>query len=253
METPLTVFDQALAEVYAALPEQLAQELVEEAEAKSPLAHLDINATTQQFAAELLLLRQRCRNGMENILEKLKTTPELATKGKALDEFLHTTFQAVLTPSTFTRTVLRLVAGETWAEALKIPPESIDLMYQGAKSLFEEGLYEQASLCFTFLSWFDSRQYEFWMALGHCQFHTDSYLAAIRSYGVASVCLPTESMPFLYSASCFEAMGDIEQATLYLQEGMSREKAAATPNQSLIASIEKKMDETKKGFISPIS
>lgn len=253
MEAPLTAFDQALKEVYEALPNILAKEMEEETEMQSPLAHFDRKATAKHFASELLHLRQRCRNGLENILERLKNNPASSEKGHILEQYLFKTFTSVLTPATFTRVVLRIVSGETWAEALKIPTESIELMYQGGKAIFEDGLYEQAAQCFTFLSWFDSRQYEFWMALGHCQFHSDNYSAAVRSYGVAAHCCPTESLSFLYSASCFEAMGDIEQASIYLKEGLTIERSKTTVDYSLINSIEQKLEEYQRGPVSPIS
>ena len=253
MVASLNDFDQALEEIYAALPDVLSREIAEEVQVQSPLAHPDRQAIARSFASELMSLRQRCRNGLEHILEKLKSNPETSDKGLALEKYMYMTFQSVRNPTTFTKVLLRIITGEAWAEALKVTAQSIELLYNGAKAIFEEGRFEEATLCFIFLSWFDSRQFDFWMALGHCQFHTDNYPAAIRSYGVASYCLPTESWPFVYSASCFEAMGDVEQASIYLKEGLLLERKKATADHSLIISIEQKLDECQRGPVSPIS
>lgn len=257
METPLHALDRAFEELYTSLPEILGHAFVEEmgAEGTFPLLQQSQQRVVHELGIEISTLRKRCQNGLKLILQELHSMdePEVKNALPILEHDLSSKLHGIISSPSFTQIVLRVVSGETWRESLRLPKECIDLLYKGAKAIFENGRFQDATDCFAFLSWFDARQYDFWMALGHCQFHCANHEAAISSYGVASHCLPEESWPHIYSATCFEALGNFEQASRCLKDGLGLEKNKAPLDQELLQALERKMDQYRQGFVAPIS
>ena len=257
MEAPLSALDQAFEELYTSLPEILGQAFVNEAGGGEafPLLEQSQHRIVHELEKEISTLRQRCRIGLKLILEQLRsiTNPEISSAIPQLELDLSTKFHGVISSPIFTQIVLRVVSGETWRESLRLPRDSLDLLYKGARAIFEDGRFQEAVDCFAFLAWFDSRQYDFWMALGHSQFHCANHAGAISSYGVASHCLPEESWPHIYSATCFEAIGDYEQASRYMKEGLGLEKNKSASDPGLILAVERKIELYRQGSVTPIS
>jgi tetratricopeptide (TPR) repeat protein len=257
MNASLHSLDRAFDELYNTLPEILGEAFIEEKGPKGslPLLQQSQKKLTNELGIEISTLRQRCRNGLQCILQQLEsmTEPEIIIAIPRLKDELCSTFDSLLSPPTFTQIVLRVVSGETWREALRLPRDTLDLLYTGARAVFEDGRFQEAINCFAFLSWFDARQYDFWMALGHSQFHCALHDNAISSYGVAAICLPEESWPHIYSATCYEALGDFEQASRCLQQGLGLEKNKAASDRGLAHTIERKIEQYRQGTVNPIS
>jgi tetratricopeptide (TPR) repeat protein len=220
-----------------------------------PLLQQSQQRLVHELGIEISTLRQRCRHGLTLILHQLHSMndSEITNALPKLEQDLSSKFHGIVASRTFTQTILRVVSGETWRESLRFPKDTIDLLYKGARAIFEDGRFQEATDCFTFLSWFDARQYEFWMALGHSQFHCANHEGAISAYGVASHCLPEESWPHIYSATCFEAIGDFEQASRCIKEGLGLEKNKFASDQGLIVALERKIDQYRQGSVTPIS
>jgi tetratricopeptide (TPR) repeat protein len=257
MEAPLQSLDQAFEELYTSLPDILGQAFVEEMRAKEsfPLLQQGQQRLAHELSIEISSLRQRCRNGLRLILQELHTMNDtkISSAVPHLEHNLSSKFHTIISSKDFTQIVLRIVSGETWRESLRLPRDTIDLLYTGAKAIFEDGRFQEATDCFAFLSWFDARQYDFWMALGHSQFHCAHHEGAISSYGVASHCLPEESWPHIYSATCFEALGDFEQASQCMKEGIGLERKKPSSDRELILALERKIDQYRQGSVTPIS
>lgn len=257
MESPLNALDRAFEELYSSLPELLGQAYVREMGEKESLSllHQSQQRVVHELGIEISTLRRRCRNGLQLILESLHSQPEseTCTAATQLEKELSDKFQGVISSPTFTQIVLRVVSGETWRESLRLPRESLDLLYKGARAVFEEGRFQDATDCFAFLAWFDARQYDFWLALGHSQFHCANHEGAISSYGVAAHCLPSESWPHIYSATCFEAIGDVEQAARCMKTALRLEKDRRAPDKELILALEHKSEQYRQGTAMPIS
>jgi tetratricopeptide (TPR) repeat protein len=257
MEGPVQSFDLAFDEICSALPGILGHAATEEQAVNAPFSPLKPNQSQilHDVELEITTLRQRCRNGLALILQELRTRQDAATKERThqLEEDLSKAFDSVHSSPIFTQVVLNVVSGQTWREAFRLPRDIIDLLYSGAKTMFEDGRFTEAMDCFAFLAWFDARQYDFWMALGHTQFHTAQYNAAISSYGIALQCLPDESWPDIYAAACFEAIGDLEQASRCITTALTREKMKAEPDQGLVRALEEKIDKYRQRSATPIS
>lgn len=257
MNAPLHALDRAFEELYTALPDILGQAFTEGKgpEGSFPLLQQSQKKLAHELGIEISSLRQRCRNGLKLILQQLESMKEkeIVTSLPHVKKELAEKFDSVLASPSFTQIVLRVVSGETWREALRLPRETLDLLYKGAKTVFEDGRFQEAINCFAFLSWFDARQYDFWMALGHSQFHCALHDNAISSYGVAAICLPDESWPYIYSATCYEALGDFEQASRCLRQGLGLEKNKSASDRGLVLAIEKKIEQYQRGNGTPIA
>ena len=257
MAGPLHALDQAFEELYNSLPELLGHAFVEEQsqEKSLPLLAQGEQRLTHELGVEIASLRHRCRNGLHEILKQLKSSkePEILGAVPVLEGELSKRLYGLLSSPTFTQIILRVVSGESWREALRFPKDSLDVLYKGAKMVFEDGRFIEATDCFSFLSWFDARQYDFWMALGHSQFHTANHSAAISSYGIASYCFPSDSWPHIYSATCFEALGDFDQAVRSMTEGLDVERKKESPDRDLMVALEHKIEQYRQKVATPIS
>jgi tetratricopeptide (TPR) repeat protein len=257
MEGPIQSFNLAFDEICSALPGILEKTATEEQAVNAPFSPVkpDPAHVLHDIELEIATLRQRCRKGLTLILQELHSRQDATTRERTrrLEVELTKAFDSVHSAPTFTQIILKVVSGETWREALRLPRDIIDLLYLGAKALFENGQYSEAMDSFAFLAWFDARQYEFWMALGHAQFHTAHYNAAISSYGIALQCLPEESWPDVYSAACFEALGDFEQASRCILAALNQEKKKAEPDHGLIMALDEKLNKYRQRSATPIS
>jgi tetratricopeptide (TPR) repeat protein len=258
VKEPIQSFDLAFDEICSVLPGILSQAATEEQAANAPFSPLvgpHQSHVLHDIELEIATLRQRCRNGLSLILNELSThkDPSKREQTPRLKEDLSKAFDSVHSSPTFTQIVLNVVSGQTWREALRLSRDTIDLLYVGAKVMFEDGRFTEAMDSFAFLAWFDARQYDFWMALGHTQFHTALYNGAISSYGIALQCLPEESWPEIYSAACFEALGDLEQAARCITTALTRERKKAGSDQGLIRALEEKLEKYRRRPVTPIS
>ena len=244
MEGPIRSFDMAFDEVCKALPEIFGQVAADEQAVNPPFVRAKAAQphAVNDIEFEIAALRKRCRNGLSLILRRLHShrDPAIQERAQQLEKELANAFDRIHTPAFFTQAILKVVSGQTWREAFRLPRETVDLLYIGAKGLFDEGLFSEAMDSFAFLAWFEARQYDFWIALGHSQFHSAQYSAAIGSYSIAFECLPEESWPDIYSAACFEALGDIKAARLSIATALTREKKKPKPNQELIRALEER-------------
>jgi len=239
-----TALEKAFEEIYSSLPELLCSDI----EKPSPFP-TNKKVVARELEEKIFSLRQKCQDGLQHILDQIgHKEPE---KAQEISQLLHEKFDSILTHSMFTFVVLKVVSGQSWREAFSISTDLVDTLYESAKTIFEEGLFQEAASCFTFLSWFDSKEYSFWMALGHSHFHSAEHLLAIKAYVIASQTCPEEAWPHLYSALCFEALGNPEEAAISIQEGI--EKAKQHGDKKLILDLQQKLKSYKKEPVEPIS
>lgn len=246
MEDPSLALEKSFEEIYSALPFLIGEAFSEE---RSPSLQLNPYVAGHDISVDIQTFRKKCSDGLIIILRKLQEEDHL----QGVEKELLKAFSSLCDPSKFTMVVLKVVSGKSWREAMKIADETLERLYLGAKSIFEEGFFEQAELSFTFLAWFDSKKYESWLALGHTLYHTSSYERAIHSYRAAMFCAPEESWPHVFMASCFAAVDDNEEAVRSIKEGILLEHRKTNPDQKLIDSLEKKRDEYTRGSSVPIS
>jgi len=241
MIAAVELFDRAFQEVYHVLPDLLCD----------PEAISSKEKVLCDFSEELEQLQHKCRQGISIIFSEEEQLGISQDQMIAAKEEWKKVFSSVPLSPIFTKLILKIFGGASWREALSVSKETLDVLYMGAKAVFEAGRFEEAISCFTFLCWFDSKQYDFWLGLAHSQFRHSDYQSAVSSYGVASGCVPEESWPHIYAAASFEALGDLEQASISLRDGIAAEKAKQEPDALLLQSLSHKLDEYQRGFPAP--
>jgi len=235
---------QAFEEIHNSLPELLCSG----PEKPTPFPK-NKKAMIHERKEELLALRLRCQEGLQLIIESMTATDQ--TQATALSQILHEKFASICNPSIFTLVVLGVVAGKSWREAFKIPKESCNALYEEAKKIFEEGKFQEAISCFIFLTWLDGKQYDFWIALGHSYYHSANHCLAVKAYEIASHTNPNEVWPHIYSALCFEALCNQEEAKESILKGL--EKAKQHGDEKLSLALQQKIEKYKQEPITPIS
>jgi tetratricopeptide (TPR) repeat protein len=247
-------FKKALEELYKELPQITSALLVKEKITEFP-SLIPPNEEKLRFELEekLSSFQKRCHSGYSIIIRQLQDEKDPSFNLTSVEDQLKTSFNSILTPATFTQAILKIVSGSSWREALRISKDIVDLLYKAAKNLFDAGNYQDAINAFSFLSWLDSSQYDFWMALGHACFHASSYEQAISAYGVASSIFPQDGLPHIYAASCYEAIEDSDQAQDCLKTSLILEGCKEHPDKNLIHSIEQKIKDYKEGLSGPFA
>lgn len=245
-------FEKALKEIYDSIPQFLAQNIYQEKKELSPFPP-NQEKIESDLKKDMISFQQRCHKGFTIILSELKKQDLPSLELPAFEKKLNKSFRSLMSPQPFTQAILKVVSGTSWRETLSIPVSELEWLYRGAKTLFDTGKYVEASDAFTFLSWFDSTQPDFWLALGHSCFHTGEYTRAISAYGVASSSLPQEPWPHIHAAACYEALGDLDQARNCLMEGQFLEGCRENPDKHLIGRIETKLKDYERGISTPIS
>lgn len=247
-------FKQALAELYTELPKITGSLLVKEKKEQFPtLIAPNEQSVCLELEEHLSSFQKKCHNGLHLILQQLQCEIDPFCDLMSIENQLTKAFRSILSPIPFTRAILKITSGSSWRESLHISKQTVDWLYKAAKTLFDEGKYQEAIDAFSFLSWLDSSQYDFWMALGHSCFRSCNYEQAINAYKAASSTIHQEGLPHIYAASCYEALGDRDQSCSCLKEGLTLEKGKEHPNQDLIFSIEQKIEQYKAGLSCPLT
>ena len=251
---PTEAFEKALSEIYESLPQFFSESFCKEKKIEFPdLLPPNEEQITAEMKENILLFQKRCRTGFDLILAELKEENSSSVDVSSLEKGLAKAFQSLLSPKSFTRAILKVVSGTSWREALSLPQEDLSILYHAARNLFDRGSFAEAADAFTFLSWFDAGQIDFWMALGHSCFHVGSYKRAIAAYGVAAHSIPQDPWPHIHSAVCYEAIGDTDLAKDSLREGLVREESKEQPNKKLIESLETKILDLEQERPAPIA
>lgn len=167
------------------------------------------------------LYKNRCKEGL---LLCIKAVEELAVNNRDINKKelkkdllrAFSLFDSVEHVKKFGEQVL--LEGKTWKELLRFKEATFEMLYKGARSIFDAGKYEEAEKAFFVLSLLDSTQFLFWIGFGHSAFQLENYDEALKAYMAACMAAPGVMWPHIYAANCFEAKKDFEGALLALQE-----------------------------------
>ncbi len=126
-----------------------------------------------------------------------------------------------------------LMQGISWKELLGLDDRTMELLYRGAKYLFDLGHHPEAEAAFFFLTTIDYSQYAFWLGLGHAAFHLNNLNQALNAYEMAEECKPGSIWPNIYMANCFEAQHDYEESLIYLKAAQDQLHASDQKDEML--------------------
>lgn len=187
----------------------------------------------------LLAFQRQCTTGLQLILGNTEAFSDFITTLSSAEKRVQDPVQCL-------EIVKQLINGKTWIEILKLPYTIVQALYDNAKRIFDVGNYTAAEDAFSFLAWLHTKQPEFWLCLGHSQFHLGHHEKALQSYAMASSFDSENTWPYLYSCCCFEALDDKDSAFETIQEGLEIENSKNNPNKVLLLAIQEKIGRLKK-------
>lgn len=229
-----------LEEGFRALAEVLAELVVKEDVGADALEPKDVyrKKMAQELAQAMISCKRRIENGAQCLAEALdalaKTSPKmdvaqvtkdfvnLANYFAALDEHLGELLKA-------------FDEGKSIQELSGMSRSTLDMLYLGAKDLYERQHYEEAANAFGILTFLNPRYMIFWLGLGNAEYFCHHYEGALTAYAFAVYVNPNDPSPHLYSAKCYEELQQMDYAinaldlALYViqedktQDGLRRE------------------------------
>jgi len=186
------------------------------------LMTLDAHAKTiqHQLSQYMLLAKKHIADGfvfcVESIKEIARTDDSINLE--TLEHALTESFSRLDTVATIKDMSSKVVDGTSWKELLGLTDDTLQILYKGAKRLFDNGNHPQAEAAFFFLTTVDFKQYAFWLGLGHAAFHLGNHNQAINAYEMADSCCPSSIWPHIYMANCFEAQMDYQESLTALEK-----------------------------------
>lgn len=186
------------------------------------LMTLDAHAKTiqHQLSQYMLLAKKHIADGFVFCIESIREIAHTDTSInlESLEHDLTESFSRLDTVATIKDMSSKVVDGASWKELLGLSDDTLQILYKGAKRLFDKGNHPQAEAAFFFLTTVDYKQYAFWLGLGHAAFHLANHNQAINAYEMAESCRPGAIWPHIYMANCFEALHDYQESLTALEK-----------------------------------
>lgn len=186
-----------------------------------PLQSLELQEgkIERELSQCMRLAKTRIRDGFKFCIRSVQelARTDLTINLAALEQNVDIAFSRFESVASAKDMCSKVMEGTSWKSLLGLDDVSMDLLYRGAKSLFEKGHHPEAEAAFFFLSTVDYAQYAFWVGLGHAAFQLGNLNQALNAYEMADTCQPGSIWPHIYMANCFEALRDFEEAHICLE------------------------------------
>ena len=110
--------------------------------------------------------------------------------------------------------------GKTFREIIGYSDETMDHFYQSARRLYENHKFQEACDAFLFLTTLDPFVPAYWLGMGLCEQINEDYQSALVAYGMAILSYKEDPYPHYYSAACYYALDDYENALRSLETAL---------------------------------
>ncbi len=110
-----------------------------------------------------------------------------------------------------------MAEGKSLKELFGVTDETLDLLYRGAKYLYENQHYFEASTAFSILTLLDPRIHLFWMGLGTAEYLQERYEAALLAYAMAAQADSSDPLCHIYSAHSYLGLKENDKALQCLE------------------------------------
>lgn len=114
------------------------------------------------------------------------------------------------------------VEGKWPKDALGIPPESLESLYQHAYQLFQGGKYREALTCFSFLRQIDPPSFRYHFGVAACHHYLKEYDEAAGNYLFCTYMDVLNPVPFFHLYDCFVHQNDPYSALYALEKTILR-------------------------------
>ncbi len=190
-------------------------------DAASLLAHLrgdqklEPPGLKKEYVRELQPIVQRMQRGMSQILEFL-TSPSTHDVLTISEETTQQLCQIAAVASVMSDNpqeyLLMLARDKTLQDIFGLSDETMEKLYQGAKFLYEQQNYTEASAAFSVLSCISPTNHTFWMGFANSEYFCHNYESALVAYAMAGQANSHDPLCHFFSARCYEALKQKDQA-----------------------------------------
>lgn len=97
-------------------------------------------------------------------------------------------------------------------ELCKMSNDTLDVLYKGAKHLYEQQRYQEAADAFSILTFLNAKHHPFWMGLGNSEYFCHRYQAALVAFAMAAIINPSDPYCHIFSCKCYEETKEIDNA-----------------------------------------
>lgn len=97
-------------------------------------------------------------------------------------------------------------------ELAHVSNQTMDKLYQAARSLYQKAYYEDARDAFLFLTNITPQNHAFWLGLANCLYCLKRYEEALQAYACASSANPGDPASYFYTSRCYKELGEIDNA-----------------------------------------
>lgn len=103
------------------------------------------------------------------------------------------------------------------ADSWGISSDTLATFYDIGTKLYQEDQLEEAASVFTFMSSLDNYNHQVWLSLGLCHLRLQEWHQAVQAFTMASVMIPEDPLPYLYTIDCYLALNDMPNAKASLE------------------------------------
>jgi tetratricopeptide (TPR) repeat protein len=102
--------------------------------------------------------------------------------------------------------------GLTVQEIANVDDTVMDTLYQGAKHLYEQGVFPDAAYAFFLLTSLNPKKYLFWRGLAYAELQQMHYQGALDAFSSLISANPHDPTSYIAMSRCHEELGDILHA-----------------------------------------
>lgn len=134
-----------------------------------------------------------------------------------------------------------VLSGSSLREQLGISDDTMQTLYQGARTIFDKGCYVDAAKAFFALCNLEPAVSSYWIGLGHANFQNREYSDAVDAYSMLSMCSPNDAMPHIWAANCFKEQHDGLNEKTALEEAVQILKSNQPVRHEILRSCEERL------------
>lgn len=157
----------------------------------------------------------------ESLEELAKIKPELITE-QVLEKIENITTLSELIENNEQAFLEHISEGKTLQSFAKIDDDTLDVLYQAAKKLFDEKNLDKARCAFYLLTNLNSTNYAFWLGYANAAYEQERYKEALEGFLALAEASPDDPQCQLALSRCYGALDDIENAIVHLKAALTK-------------------------------
>lgn len=97
-------------------------------------------------------------------------------------------------------------------DILGISAQVVRALYRSGAEIYNEKRYQEAAAAFTVITLMEIPAHDAWIALGNSEYYCQHYQSALIAYAMAAWSDPSNPVSHFYSAHCYEALREYDNA-----------------------------------------